>query len=406
MRAFRRGALAFVAGVALAAPAAAQQSGNSDGLVRSQFSMTIARSVTVGFLPTLGADEPAHRELLMGSSREARVRVGKFRASPRFRMGALAVDAPSPPSSQTDNVLGPFEDRGGHPQSFELWLARYGTSWALEASRPSDDGTAPSNVVWEVPLTRASVTTASPTLSAAVVPTADTAGLLSLRWGDYRWTARFTFADPPVDPAAAAAAERPGLTNPEGNFLDLVDEVVSTIARTWRLGERNESAIVLPDAAASRVAALYWKDQHVGHPDFAAIASVAEGQVLRLTEAAVLRLRTMLPLQFGGVEIDTENLTPGFPGSYGLWLKRVGSGWRLVFNNEPDVWGTQHNPDFDAAEIDVAYSTAGESTRPLGVTLVPTGARSGRLVIHWGPHEWSTDFTIRSRPNQPEVPLG
>ena len=234
--------------------------------------------------------------------------------------------------------------------------------------------------------------TASPTLSAAVVPTADTAGLVSLRWGEYRWTARFTFADPPADPAATAAAQ-PARTNTDGTFLGLDDDT-SSIARTWTLAERNESAIVLPDAASSRVAVLYWKDQSVDHPDFAALASVAAGQVVRLTEAAVLRLRTMLPLQFGGVEIVTGNLTPGFPGSYGLWLKRVGSGWRLVFNNEPDVWGTQHNPDFDAAEIDVAYSTAGESTRPLGVTLVPTGARSGQLVIHWGPHQWSADFTI------------
>ena len=115
------------------------------------------------------------------------------------------------------------------------------------------------------------------------------------------------------------------------------------------LAERNESAIVQPDAASSRVAVLYWKDQSVDHADFAAIASVAEGQVIRLTEAAALRLRTMLPLQFGDVEIGTENLAQGFPGSYGLWLKRVDSGWRLVFNNEPDVWGTQYDPVFDAA---------------------------------------------------------
>ena len=274
-----------------------------------------------------------------------------------------------------------------------MWLALYGTSWSLEASRASADETASSNVVWEIPLTRATVTPASPTLSAAIVPTADAAGLVSLRWGDYQWTATFTFADPPVDPAAAAAAERPALTDPGGRFVG-IDEDTGDDARAWTLAERNESAIVLPDAVSSRIAVHYWKDQNVEHPDFAAIAAVTEDQVVRLTEAAVLRLRTMLPLQFGGVKIATENLTPGFPGLYGLWLKRVGSGWRLVFNYEPDVWGTQHNPDFDAAEIDVAYATDEGSTRPLSVALVPTGARSGRLVIHWGPHEWSTDFTI------------
>ena len=401
MRTFGRGPLAvgsylsplvLVAGFGLAAPAAAQQPGSSDGLVHSQFTMTIARSVAVAFPPALGADEAAHRELLMGNSREARVRIGELWASPRFRMGGLEVTAPGASNTPTGTSLVKFfDDSRGGPQRFELWLARDGASWALEAGRPEDDGTAPASGVWEIPLTTAAAATASPTLSAAVVPTADTAGLVSLCWGEYRWTARFTFADPPADPAAAAPP--PAETNPDGIFLGQDDDT-SSIARTLTLAERNESAIVLPDAASSRVAVLYWKDQSVDHADFAAIASVADGQVIRLTEAAALRLRTMLPLQFGGVEIDTENLAPGFPGSYGLWLKRVDSGWRLVFNNEPDVWGTQHDPDFDAAEIDVAYSAGGESGRTLGVALVPTGPRSGRLLIHWGPHEWSADFTI------------
>ena len=392
MRAYRCSVFAFVVGIASATPMAAQESEPGDDLVRSQFSMTAERSVTVGFLPTLGADEPAHRELLLGNAEEARVRVGELHASPRFHSGGLEVVARDSPS-QTDALVALFADRRGGPQRFELSLARSGSNWALEVRRSAGE-TASSNVTWGIPLTQATVTTASPTLSAAIVPTADNAGLLSLRWGDYRWTATFAFVDPPVDPAAAAA-ERPAVTDPSGRLVG-IDDDLSSQARTWTLAERNESAIVLPDAVSSRIAVDYWKDQHVEHPDFAAIASVTEGQVVRLTGGAVLRLRTMLPLQFGDVEIATDNLTPGFPGLYGLWLKRVGSGWRLLLSNEPDVWGTQHNPDFDVAEIDVAYSTHEGSTRPLGVALVPTGARSGRLVIHWGPHEWSTDFTFAS----------
>ena len=392
MRAYRCSVFAFVVGIALATSVVAQKSEPGSDLVRSQFSMTAPRIVTVGFLPSLGADEPAHREFLLDISQEARVRIGELHASPGFRSGGLEVVERDRPS-QIDTLVAPFADRIGEAQRFELWLARYGTNWALEASSPSADETASSNVAWKIPLTQATVTTASPTLSAAIVPTGDTAGLLSLRWGDYRWTATFAFREPPEDPAAAAVAERPAVTDPGGRFLG-IDDDRSSQARTWTLGERNESAIAVPDAVSSRIAVQYWKDQNIEHPDFAAIASVGEDEVVRLTAGAVLRLRTMLPLQFGDVEIATDNLTPGFPGLYGLWLKRVGSGWRLVFSNEPDVWGTQHNPDFDAAEIDVAYSTQEGSTRSLGVALVPTSARSGRLITHWGPHEWSADFTI------------
>jgi hypothetical protein len=63
------------------------------------------------------------------------------------------------------------------------------------------------------------------------------------------------------------------------------------------------------------------------------------------------------------VTIPTGNLTPGFPGADGLWLKKARGGWRLVFNHEADSWGTQHDPAFDAAEIELAYSKGGAPTR-------------------------------------------
>ncbi|MDE2905602.1 MAG: SUMF1/EgtB/PvdO family nonheme iron enzyme, partial [Acidobacteriota bacterium] len=39
------------------------------------------------------------------------------------------------------------------------------------------------------------------------------------------------------------------------------------------------------------------------------------------------------------------------------------------------------------------------SFRPLGATLVPTGDDRGRLVVHWGPHEWAADFTVVREPS-------
>ena len=172
------------------------------------------------------------------------------------------------------------------------------------------------------------------------------------------------------------------------------DTDTSDFARAVTLAERHETAIVAPDD--SRIAVLFWKDVSAEHDDFAAIGSVADGEVVRLTEAAVTRLRTDVPLRFGRVMVPTDNLAPGFPGSYALWLKRVGTGWRLVLNHEADSWGTQHDPEFDAAEIELTYSQGGLSTRPLGATLVPTSERGGRLVIHWGGHQWTADFVIAS----------
>ena len=44
--------------------------------------------------------------------------------------------------------------------------------------------------------------------------------------------------------------------------------------------------------------------------------------------------------------------------------------------------------------MNAEYSRVDGSFRPLGVTLVPAGNSRGRLVLHWGPHEWAADFVI------------
>ncbi len=92
--------------------------------------------------------------------------------------------------------------------------------------------------------------------------------------------------------------------------------------------------------------------------------------------------------------VPTGNLATDFPGAYGLWLKKAGLGWRLVFNHEADSWGTQHDPAFDAAEIELTYSRSDARDRLLGVSLLPTGTDRGQLIIHWGPHEWAADYVV------------
>ena len=92
--------------------------------------------------------------------------------------------------------------------------------------------------------------------------------------------------------------------------------------------------------------------------------------------------------------LETENQVPGYPGTYALWLKKNGPRWSFVFNHEADSWGTQHDPDFDAAEIDVGYSQTNEDSRPLAVTLIPVSVDRGELRVQWGPHEWTADYAI------------
>ena len=425
------------------APAGAGQDGADSApadVIRTELTLNL-RPAAVSFEPGLGAGDPAHRELLAGSGSAsgAPVRVGEIEVMPRLRIGTL--DGTAPGGSESPNPA---------TATYALWLARSGADWSLELRPPADgDETGEADAkgdaaIGSIPLTREAAGTRE-TFSAALVPTADDAGRLLLRWRDHRWAADFHFAEPPArdgedagdseadgeetealepeggggrpDEAESAANEsgrgaeserdEPGGDEPGGDAgsdeddgprvandresLEF-DSDTSAGSRLLRLSERHETAVELPPGA--RVSVLVWQEQSVEHADFAALAALAEGEIVRLTEAAVLRLRSEAALRFGDVTVPTGNLSPGFPGSYGLWLKRGAGGWRLVFNHEADSWGTQHDPAFDAAEIDVAHSEDGLATRPLGAALLPVTARSGRLVIHWGPHDWAADFTV------------
>ena len=68
-------------------------------------------------------------------------------------------------------------------------------------------------------------------------------------------------------------------------------------------------------------------------------------------------------------------------------------GWHLIFNEKPDVWGTQHDPATDVAEIPIlAGKREGASTK-LEAELVELDGR-GLLRIAFGSHEWKSEFSV------------
>ncbi len=412
-RSLRRGlpllALGLWFGCLLLPPAAGAQAAAAAGAVRTELALD-NRPLSFAFDATLRASVP--RPLLAGAEwvPESRIRLGELTVNPFLSIGSLDAAA--------------RREAGQPPLAGEtvVWLTRADQGWALEleivpadsaeaestevesaAAAPGGTGEVPGSddgIVARIPLTREAAEPQE-TLSAALVPTSDDAGRLVLRWHAHRWTAAFDLlpVPTPAELAAAAAkaaraaeAERDGPRVPTDTEQLTFDSDTSAGARALALSERNETAVVLPDG--SRVAVLVWQAQLADGDEFAALATLGDGEVVRLTRAAVMRLRNEVPLRFGDTPIPTENLAPDFAGSYGLWLKRAGDGWRLVFNHEADSWGTQHDPAFDAAEIDLVHSQDGLATRPLGAVLVPVTAHSGRLVIHWGAHEWTADYTI------------
>ena len=361
--------MANVAGAQAPQPSAA-----ADGLVH--VSLVLSHPPSTAYPPSLdpqvidlayardlSADAPSNRAVLAGAV-GSRVRVGTLECHRALRLGEIAPEG------------------GAATRSFELWLTSEPHGWTLEA-RAGDGG-----AVNRIPLAHHATDAASPVFTAAVAATAVASGRLRLRWGRHAWNADFRFEVQP-SPAGALAGD-PDTDTVQSDIAFDNESSPPEVARYNMLAERNESAVVLADG--SRIGVMFHKGLDVEDEDYRRLSGTAEGAVVLLVRAAPPRLTTDVSLRFGRTVLPTGNLAAGFAGMYAVWLRKVDGGWRLVFNDEADSWGTQHDPAFDAAEIDAEYSRTAGSFRPFGVTLVPTGNSRGRLVLHWGPHEWAADF--------------
>jgi hypothetical protein len=354
-----------------------------DRLLRSELSLG-GYTVSVSFEPALSADHPAHRALVSSlSPSSARVRVGTIEANTAIRIGSVELAR-----SETG--------RNRH----DLWLKGADTDWRLELTRVESSSERPA-AVGGVPLERKAAPR-SPDLTMALVPELGSAGRLLVRWGEFAAATDVVIATPPRSQRTTENS-RPNTTINRSH-----NEDTSALSRARLLAQRNETALVL--ASGERLSVSFQRSFAQGErapgggtprtrglptdgPDFARLAATPDGAIVMLTEAAVPRLRIERPLEFGGTRIAVGNQVPNSPGSYGLWLKRAGRGWRLVFNHEPDAWGSQHDPRFDAADIPLQHSEGQAPSRPFAVGLEPLGAERGRLLIVWGPHQWSADFS-------------
>jgi hypothetical protein len=376
-----------VAAAVLVAGGAGIGAQSADRLLKSELSLG-GYTATVSFQPALSADDPAHRALVSPASpSDARVRVGAIEANAALRIGSVELARPESGNSRHD-----------------LWLKGAGSDWRLELTR-AESTSDPPVAVGEISLVRQEAAR-SPHLTIALVPELASTGRLLVRWGDFAAASDLVVTAPP---RAQRAAEN---SRPNTTVNRRHDEDTSALSRARLLAQRNETAMVM--ASGERLSVSFQRSFAQGEraagggtprsrglpadgPDFARLASTPDAAIVMLTEAAVPRLRIERPLRFGAARVAVGNQAPNSPGSYGLWLKRVGNGWRLVFNHEPDAWGSQHDPKFDAAEIPLQHSDGHAPSRPFAVGLEPLGADRGRLLIVWGPHEWSADFDVAAQ---------
>ena len=362
--------------VANAAVAAAEE------LVQTELSIG-GRTIKLTYALGLRADDPANRAVLSMGPSDTKVRVARLETRGAVRLGTVDLG-----SDVLDRLRPELPDAYySQVSTYDLWVESTDAGWEIQVTGLSDSDEA-AGVVGQVVMARHDAEVVSPTFVGALFPTDELTGKLVVRWGEYEAATVMEVA-PPLR-RRQGDGRIPNVPILRSNIEDL-----SLLFQVRMLRAKNEAALVFADGG--RVSVTFARrGLKLDDPDFASIMTCAEGAVLKLTETSVPRLRTDRAIRFGDATIRSGNQSPGVTGAYSIWLKRVSNGWRLVFNHESDIWGSQHDPAFDAGEVDLTHSKGESASESFGVSLVPKGADGGRLVIVWGPHEWATDFVLSS----------
>ena len=72
------------------------------------------------------------------------------------------------------------------------------------------------------------------------------------------------------------------------------------------------------------------------------------------------------------------------------------NGWRLIINRQVGQWGTEYDPAFDLARVDLRVRRLSEPMESLAIFLVPADNQPARgtLRIVWERTELSTDWRV------------
>ncbi|HVS16101.1 MAG TPA: DUF2911 domain-containing protein [Thermoanaerobaculia bacterium] len=132
-------------------------------------------------------------------------------------------------------------------------------------------------------------------------------------------------------------------------------------------------------------------DREKNARDYAALVALEPGEVFAFDGGRAIKLKSVPSLRFGETTVQAGNAAPGYPGVYSLWLERTEQGWNLVFNQHPDIWGSQHEAEADVARVPLRDAATDAEKPKLDLSLEGAGD-AGTLTIAWGVHRWSADF--------------
>ncbi|SDT68987.1 Protein of unknown function [Mucilaginibacter mallensis] len=108
-------------------------------------------------------------------------------------------------------------------------------------------------------------------------------------------------------------------------------------------------------------------------------------RIWRTGADAATKISLSDPLYFNG------KLLPA--GSYSIFTIPTPDGWTLIFNQQANIWGTEHNAAYDLLKIPIQTRYLDQPTEMLTFAIIPTGTNGGILSVSWDKLKALVNFT-------------
>lgn len=112
-------------------------------------------------------------------------------------------------------------------------------------------------------------------------------------------------------------------------------------------------------------------------------------RVWRTGANAATQFTTSTPIVLAGIQVPQ--------GGYTLWTVPRAKGVDLIVNKQTGQWGTEYNGSLDLGMAPMKAETLTAPVEEFTISIVPTDANRGTLVMEWGTFRWTAPIVVVSK---------
>ena len=114
---------------------------------------------------------------------------------------------------------------------------------------------------------------------------------------------------------------------------------------------------------------------------------ISYDRVWRTGANAATQLTTSAPTTRAGLSLPA--------GTYTLWTLPHANGVELIVNKQVGQWGTEYGRAHDLGRAPMKADTVSKPVEQFTISIEPTGARRGTLVMSWGTFRWTAPLVVQ-----------